>query len=68
MVPVPINVRCYSNNDIIVPPSEVTRWAKWRHRPISLDDLIGNREQGRRDGQAECLRGLQVDDQLELCR
>ena len=33
-VPVPINVRCYSNSDIIVRLSEVTRWAKSDIAPL----------------------------------
>ena len=31
-----------------------------------LDHLIGPAQQRRRDRQAECLGGLQIDDQLEL--
>ena len=37
-VPVPINVRCYSNSDIIVRRSEVTLRAKSRRdRPLSVE-------------------------------
>src|SRR6516165_9084236 len=35
-------------------------------RPISLDHLVGKREQRRRHRQAKRLRGLQIDHQLEL--
>jgi hypothetical protein len=34
-VPVPINVRCYSNSDIIVRRSEVTLRAKMRHPTLN---------------------------------
>jgi len=34
-VPVPINVRCYSNIDVIVLRSEVTLRAICRHQPIA---------------------------------
>ena len=33
---------------------------------LLLDDLVGGREQRRRDGEAERLSGLQVDDEVEL--
>ena len=35
-------------------------------KKISFDHLIGNREYTRRDGEAERLGSLEVDDQLEL--
>ena len=42
-VPVPINVRCYSNSDIIVRRSEVTLRAIRRHQELSLDfDCAGD--------------------------
>src|SRR6516162_3397652 len=34
----------------------------------SLDHLVGNREQRWRNGEAERLRSLEIDDQFELCR
>jgi hypothetical protein len=37
-VPVPINVRCYTNSDIIVRRSEVTLRANKRRRPLGHAD------------------------------
>jgi hypothetical protein len=34
----------------------------------SIDDLIRPQQQRRRDGEAEGLGGLRIDDQLELAR
>jgi hypothetical protein len=34
----------------------------------SFDDLVGAGEDRWRDGEAEFLRGLEIDDQLEPCR
>jgi len=34
----------------------------------SLDHLVGGHEQHRRHGEAQRLRGLQIDDELELAR
>jgi len=31
-----------------------------------FDDLVGDREQSVGNGETECLRGLQVEDQLEV--
>ena len=66
--PVPINVRCYSNNDMVVRRSEVRprRNSCAATKSVLLDHLISGCEQRRRDGQSEHLGGLEVDDQFEL--
>jgi len=49
--------------------------AHWRvqfrprgRRPASLNNLIGAGQDRRRDGEAECLGGFQIDDQFESRR
>ena len=44
-VPVPIDVRCYSNSDIIVRRNEVPLRATSRHCCHSLDHFVGDSEQ-----------------------
>src|SRR6516225_5650064 len=39
-----------------------------RRWPASFDDLVGAGEQRRQHGEAKCLGGLQVNDQLEYRR
>src|SRR5215470_9912151 len=39
-----------------------------QHRLVSLDDLVGAREDQGRDLQAQSLGGLQIDDELEFGR
>jgi len=46
----------------------VARADQWRVGVGSLDDVIGSQEEGLRDGEAQHLRCLQIDGQLELCR
>ena len=58
LVPVPINVRCYSNSNPIVRRSEVTLRAMsgFMHRSKTahlFDHLVGDREQRRRDSETE---------------
>jgi hypothetical protein len=38
------------------------------HKPKSLDDIVGCREQRRRHCEAERPGSLEIDDQLEFCR
>ena len=50
-------------------PEEGERGAEVGEAPVhSLDDLVGPRQQRRWDPEAQDLSGLEVDDQLELCR
>src|SRR6266851_10531837 len=51
-----------------IPQAVATAMPGARALPYSLDDLIGPQEERLRDRQAERLRGLEVDDQLELRR
>src|SRR6516225_11154644 len=39
-----------------------------RSQAVSFDHLVGSLKERFRDRKAECLRGLEVDDQLELGR
>jgi hypothetical protein len=50
-----------------VPRPAVSRCSKCRVRKLELfDHLLGGCEHARRDGEAQRLRGLHVDDQFEL--
>ena len=40
----------------------MARWAKKRHRSPLFDHLVGEHQQGMRDGEAESLGRLEVDD------
>ena len=70
--PVLINVRCYSDGDIIVRRGEATLRAKtglWHYsKPRLFDHLIGSCQQRRRHGETKCLRGLEIDRQFVLDR
>ena len=60
-VPVPINVRCYFNSDIIIRRSEVTLRANKRHRAASFDHVVGAAGQCDWHYEAEDLGCLEVD-------
>src|SRR5713101_3294179 len=47
-------------------PAWTSRGARGQH--ALLNHLIRTHQQRRRDRQPECLRGLQIDDEVELCR
>ena len=44
--------------------SELAAWVE----NALLDDLVSSQQNGLRDGQPKSLRGLQIEDQLELGR
>jgi len=55
---------------LLLRSSEMTRWATsglMKRNKKSFDHLVGTTEERHRDGQPECLRCLEVDDQLDLC-
>jgi hypothetical protein len=37
-----------------------------QRKPDLLDDLVGAAYEGQWNGEAECLRGLKIDDQLDF--
>ena len=61
-LPVPINVRCYSDSDMIVRRSEVTLSVQLQKSPASLDHFVGDGEQMGRNRKTERFRGLEVDN------
>ena len=48
------------------PPARLAYEASAGSRRLLLDHLVGRRQQRFRDGEAEGLGGLEVDDQLDL--
>jgi hypothetical protein len=52
----------------LVAASDVSASMPPRRTPaVSFDHLVGDGEQVRRNGKAECLCGFEVDAQLHLC-
>jgi hypothetical protein len=47
----------------LVPGSDI-----WSNNCNLFDDLVGERKQLVRDCQSECLRGLEIDNEIELGR
>src|SRR5947209_2086913 len=60
--------RCHSLYVSVEHPANPRAARSWPRWPGTLlDDLIRLQQHRRRDCQPESLRGLEVDDQLELC-
>src|ERR1700730_19344996 len=59
-----------TDSDQMSPRSEMTRCARRRHIQCSklrlFDYLVGEREQRSRNVEPKCLRGLEVDHQIEF--
>jgi hypothetical protein len=54
--------------DITGGPKSATSGFMRREMGRLLDDLVGEREQLVRDRQSRCLRGLEIDNEIELGR
>jgi hypothetical protein len=72
-VPVLNNVRYASDSDHSRYESELTLWAISRQYALQqntmlFDHFVGTLQEWLRDGEAECLGSLEVDDELKLRR
>jgi hypothetical protein len=68
LVPVPINVRCYSNSNPIVRRSEVTLGPLAEVTGSFFDDVVGEHEEFIRNAEAERLGSLEIDNEIEFGR
>ena len=63
----PVDVRFAPKATEVSCRREITRWANRRIAAL-FDHLVGEHEQVMRNGEAECIGGLEVDNEIEFGR